>query len=100
MQPERELAYWPEFPIEVFFLVIDYGAHTNCLVRARNSEMATKVYLEWKGIHNYANLFEAFYHDCNCHLTEMRPRTVQQQLSNEQLNQLHRNSIVCWGVSA
>ena len=100
MQPERELAYWPEFPIEVFFLVIDYGAHTNCLVRARNSEMAMKVYLEWKGIHNYANLFEAFYHDCNCHLTEMRPRTVQQQLSNEQLNQLHRNSIVCWDVSA
>jgi len=99
MQPERELTYWPEFPIELFFLVIDYGAHTNCVVRARNSEMAMKVYLEYKGIQNYDNLFEVFYHDSNCHLTEVRPRMVQQSLNDEQLRQLQRDSIMCWDVS-
>lgn len=100
MQPERELSYWPEFPSEVFFLVIDYGAYTNCLVRADNSETAIKLYLEWKGISNYDNLFEKFYHDCGCDLTEIRPRMVQENLSDEQLRQLRSDSIVCWDVSA
>lgn len=99
MQPERELAYWPDFPIEIFFLVIDYGAHINCLVRADNSEIAMKVYFRHKGIDSYTDLFEQFYHDCNCHLTEIRHRMVQQYLSDEQLKQLQRDSIVCWDVS-
>ena len=99
MQPDRRLVYWPEFHTEIFFLIHDYGAHTNCFVRADNPEIAMKIYLKWKGIDNYADLFEKFYHDCNCHLTEIRPRMVQQKLSDEQLKQLQRDSIICWDVS-
>ena len=100
MQPERELAYWPEFENEIFFLILDYNAHTNCFVRADMPETAMKTYLEWKGIDNYVNLFEKFYQDCNCHITEIRPRMVQQRLSDEQLKQLQRGSIVCPNVSS
>jgi hypothetical protein len=99
MQPDRELVYWPEFDIEIFFLIYDYSAHTSCFVRADKPETAMKIYLQWKGIDNYADLFEKFYHDCNCHLTEVRPRMIQQKLSDEQLKQLQRDSIVSWDVS-
>ncbi len=99
MQPERGFPYWPDFDTEIFFLIYDYSAHTNCFVRADKSETAMNIYLKWKGIDNYANLFEKFYRDCNCHLTEITPRMVQQKLSDEQLKQLQRDSIVCWDVS-
>ena len=100
MQPERELAYWPEFHNEIFFLVYDYGAHANCFVRADKPEAAIKTYLKWKEIDSYINFFEKFYHDCNCHLTEISPRTVQQKLNDEQLEHLQRDSVVCWDVSS
>lgn len=99
MQPERELSYWPEFDIEMFFLIIDYSAHTHCFVRADKSEIAMKIYLKWKGIDDYADLFEKFYGECNCHLTEVRPRMVQQKLSDEQLKQLRKDGVVCWDTS-
>ncbi|MFO7773521.1 MAG: hypothetical protein R6V59_06265 [Dehalococcoidia bacterium] len=99
MQPDRELYYWPEFEIEIFFLIYDHSAHTNCFVRADKPEAAMKMYLEWQGINNYANLFEKFYHDCNCHLTEIRPRMIQQMLSDEQLKQLKTDNVICRDVS-
>lgn len=99
MQPDRELDYWPEFEIEIFFLIYDYDAHTNCFVRADKPETAMKIYLERRGINNYTNPFDKFYHDCNCHLTEVRPRMVQQMLSDEQLKQLQRDRIISRDVS-
>jgi len=93
MQPDKELAYWPEFHTEIFFLI--YGGDTNCLVRADKPETAWRIYFKYKGVSDYGNNkgYPGNY-------TEMRPRTVQQQLSNEQLKQLHRDSIVCWDVSS
>ncbi|GAG54897.1 unnamed protein product [marine sediment metagenome] len=94
MQPEGKLAFWEDFDTEFFFLIYDYSAHTNCFVRADKPETAMKIYFKWKGIDNYANLFKKFYHDCNCHDTEVRPRMVQQMLSEEELRQLQRDNIV------
>ena len=86
MQPERRLVYWPNFHTEIFFLF--YGGDTNCFVRADKPETAIVIYCRWKGV-DY----------CNCDYTEVRPRMVQQVLSDEQLKQLQRDSIVEWDVS-
>lgn len=93
MQPEKKLAYWPEFHTEIFFLI--YGGDTNCLVRADKPETAWRVYFKYKEVNSYGNTegYPGNY-------TEIRPRTVQQLLSDEQLKQLHRDSIVCWDVSS
>ena len=81
MQPERRLIYWPDFATEIFFLF--YGGDTNCFVRADKPETAMKIYCKWKGVdYNYYNY------------TEVRPRMVQQMLTDEQLRQLQRDSIV------
>jgi len=92
MQPERRLAYWPEFHIEIFFLI--YGGDTNCFVRANKPETAWKIYFECKGVNSYENIegYPGNY-------TEIRPRMVQRMLSDEQVKQLQRDSIVCWDVS-
>jgi len=92
MQPERELAYWTEFDTEIFFLI--YEGDTNYLVRADEPETAWRVYFKYKGVNSYGNTegYPGNY-------TEIRPRTVQQMLSDEQLKQLQRDSIVCWDVS-
>jgi len=92
MQPERGLIYWPEFDIEIFFLI--YGGDTNCIVRADKPETAWSIYFKYKGINSCGNT--AGYPG---NYTEIRPRTVQQLLSDEQLNQLQRDNIVCLNVS-
>lgn len=86
MRPERELAYWPDFHTEIFFLF--YGGDTNCFVRAGKPETAMKIYYKWK---------EVDYGYCN--YTEVRPRMVQQVLSDDQLKQLQRDNIVQWDAS-
>ena len=58
-----------------------------------------KIYLESIGINDYADLSKKFYHDCKCHITEIRPRMIQQMLSDEQLRQLQRHSIISRDVS-
>jgi hypothetical protein len=93
MQPDRELDYWPEFDTEIFFLI--YRGDTICLVRADKPETAQRIYFKYKGINSHGNTegYPGNY-------TEIRPRSVLQLLSDEQLKQIHRDSIVCWDVSS